>query len=203
MATSFCSERLIYRAAEETAQDKAFILSLQNDRASAEQTTGYLVKPMSATDVNGFLRNLQGSLLGVLICLPISPNSLITSPIGYISVKSTSQPHHRNATMSIQICREEQGKGYGSEAIKWVLEWGFLAAGLHRVSNACFSFNEGARRLYERMGFVVEGRTREVIWKNGGWYDSITMGILEGEWREKYLTNEKGAFTLIEGEAKK
>jgi RimJ/RimL family protein N-acetyltransferase len=85
--------------------------------------------------------------------------------------------------MSIQICREEQGKGYGSEAIKWVLEWGFLAAGLHRVSIACFSFNEGARRLYERLGFVVEGRAREVVWKNGGWHDSIMMGMLEGEWR--------------------
>ena len=59
--------------------------------------------------------------------------------------------------MGIQICREEQGKGYGSEAIKWVLEWGFLAAGLHRVTIGCFSFNEGARRLYERLGFVVEG----------------------------------------------
>jgi len=104
--------------------------------------------------------------------------------------------------MSIQICREEQRKGYGSEAIKWALEWGFLAGGLHRVSIGCFSFNEGARRLYERLGFVVEGRTREVVWKNGGWHDSIEMGMLEGEWREKYLIDGRGAFTLIGGGTK-
>lgn len=93
--------------------------------------------------------------------------------------------------MGIRIIPEGQGKGYGSEAIKWVLEWGFLVAGLHRVSIGCFAFNEGARRLYERLGFVVEGRTREVAWKNGGWHDCIEMGMLEGEWREKYLVREE------------
>ena len=91
--------------------------------------------------------------------------------------------------MSIHICREEQGKGYGSEAVKWGLEWGFLAAGMHRVTIECFSFNEGARRLYERLGFVVEGRKREAAWKNGGWHDKIEMGMLEREWRGKYLVD--------------
>ena len=187
MVSSFRSERLIYRAPEDTPQDKAFILSLQSDRACAENATGYLVKPMSSTDVDMFLRNLQGCLLGVLVCLPESSASLTTKPIGYVYLKGASHPHHRNSTMSIQICREEQGKGYGSEAIKWALEWGFLAGGLHRVSIGCFSFNEGARRLYERLGFVVEGRAREATWKNGGWHDIIEMGMLEEEWREKYL----------------
>jgi RimJ/RimL family protein N-acetyltransferase len=98
--------------------------------------------------------------------------------------------------MSITICREEQGKGYGTEAIKWALEWAFLAGGLHRVGIGCFSFNEGARRLYERLGFVVEGRAREIVWKNGCWHDVIEMGMLEGEWRERYLIDGKGTITL-------
>jgi len=104
--------------------------------------------------------------------------------------------------MSVQICREEQGKGYGTEAIKWALEWGFLVGGLHKVNIGCFSFNKGASRLYERLGFVAEGRAREVVWKNGGWHDSIEMGMLEGEWREKYLIDGRGAFTFIGGGTK-
>jgi RimJ/RimL family protein N-acetyltransferase len=202
MASSFRSERLLYRAPEDTPQDKAFIFSLQSDRACAENATGYLVKPMSSTDVDMFLHTLQGCLLGVLVYLPESSAPLTTKPIGYVYLKSTSHPHHRNSTMSIQICREEQGKGYGSEAIKWALEWGFLTAGLHRVSIGCFSFNEGARRLYERLGFVVEGRAREAVWKNGDWHDNIEMGMLEGEWKEKYLIDGRGTFTLIGGGTK-
>lgn len=74
-----------------------------------------------------------------------------------------------------------------------------MAAGLHRMRIGCFSFNEGARRLYEQLGFVLEGRNREAVWKNGAWYDIIDMGMLEGEWRERYLINGKGTFTLIGG----
>ncbi|KAE9378456.1 putative GNAT family acetyltransferase [Stipitochalara longipes BDJ] len=192
MASSFGSERLIYRAPKDTPQDKAFILSLQSDRAGAENATRYLVKPMASADVDIFLRQLQDCFLGVLVCLPgPSESSAPPKPIGFLNLKGASQPH-RHATMSISICRAEQGKGYGTEAIKWALEWGFLTGGLHRVSIGCFSFNEGARRLYEQLGFTVEGRSREVVWKNGGWHDSIEMGLLEGEWREKYLIDGGG-----------
>jgi RimJ/RimL family protein N-acetyltransferase len=201
MAHSFRSERLIYRAPEDTPKDKAFIHALRSDRNSVENTTRQLVKPLSAADVDGFLRRFQDSLLGVLICIPRAHAPLDTEPIGYMKLGPTSPPH-RNSMMGIQICQEEQGKGYGSEAIKWALDWGFQTAGLHRVSIGCFAYNEGAQRLYERVGFVVEGRTREVAWKNGGWHDIIEMGLLEDEWRGMYLVDGKGAFTLIGGGTK-
>lgn len=191
MASSFSSERLTYRAAEDTAQDKAFILALQSDRVNVESATRHLVKPMSSADVDMFLRKLQECSMGVLICLPDPSAPLTAKPIGFVNLAGDSSPH-RGSRMGIQICQEEQGKGYGTEAIKWAMEWGFLAAGLHRVSIGCYAFNEGARRLYERLGFVVEGRVREAAWKNGDWHDVIEMGMLEGEWREKYLIVKRG-----------
>lgn len=190
MASGFRSGRLIYRGLEDTPRDKAFILSILSDRASSENATNYLVKPVSSTDVDNFMRGFRDCFLGVLVCTPNLSAPLNPNIIGYVNLQHTTQPHHRSCTMSIRICPEAQGRGYGSEAIKWVLEWGFLNAGLHRVSIGCFSFNEGARRLYERLGFMVEGRTREVAWKNGGWHDCIEMGMLEGEWRERYLKIE-------------
>ncbi|PMD41105.1 acyl-CoA N-acyltransferase, partial [Hyaloscypha variabilis F] len=54
-----------------------------------------------------------------------------------------------------------QGKGYGTEAINWALDWAFRVAGMHCVRLWCFSFNKGALRLYERIGFVREGIERE------------------------------------------
>ncbi|KFY57446.1 hypothetical protein V496_06415 [Pseudogymnoascus sp. VKM F-4515 (FW-2607)] len=191
MASEFRSERLVYRGLEDTPRDKAFIHSILSDRASSESATNFLVKPASSVDVDSFMRGFRDTFLGVLICLPIPSAPLTPTIIGFANLQHTTHPHHRSCTMSIRISPEAQGKGYGSEAIKWVLEWGFMVAGLHRVSIGCFSFNEGARRLYERLGFVVEGRTREVAWKNGGWHDCIEMGMLEGEWREKYLVKEE------------
>lgn len=91
--------------------------------------------------------------------------------------------HHRNAGLSIELLNTYQGKGYGSEAIFWALNWAFQIAGLHRISINCFSWNSGAERLYERLGFVREGRKREVFWFDGGWGDLVEFAILEGEWR--------------------
>jgi RimJ/RimL family protein N-acetyltransferase len=152
---------------------------------------------MSSADIDVFLHQLQDCFFSVVICIPGAGPQVSPIPIGLVSLKGASPPH-RHASMSIRICRGEQGKGYGTEAMKWALEWGFMVGGLHRVSIGCFSFNKGAARLYERLGFVVEGRNRETVWKNGGWHDSIEMGMLEGEWRAKYLINGIGSFPLTE-----
>jgi RimJ/RimL family protein N-acetyltransferase len=108
-------------------------------------------------------------------------------PIGRISLKTgkRGEEHHRAADIGIQIAAEYQRKGYGSEAIKWILEWAFKYGGLHRVGIQCCSYNPGARRLYERLGFVFEGANREAFWYNGGWHDWFTLSTLEDEWREK------------------
>jgi RimJ/RimL family protein N-acetyltransferase len=201
MISSFHSDRLIYRAPEDNPEDKAFIHALRSDRTSAENTSRQLIKPLSAKAADVLLRRLDESLLGVLICIPDSSHPTGIKTIGYVKLSPAEAPH-RNSMMGIQIIEAEQGKGYGAEAIKWALDWAFQAAGLHRVSIGCFSFNEGARRLYERLGFVVEGRTREVAWKNGGWHDIIEMGMLEGEWRERYFVEGKGAFEFVGGGTK-
>ena len=52
------------------------------------------------------------------------------------------------------------------------------------MSIRAFEWNKGAIRLYETLGFTHEGRAREMIWHEGRWWDSVDMGMLEGEWWE-------------------
>ena len=93
--------------------------------------------------------------------------------------------------IGVNILAEYQSQGYGTEAIEWVLQWGFEMAGLHRIEIGCFGWNDGARRLYERMGFVTESRQREKLWWKGTWWDLIEMAMLEGEWRGRRDTRLK------------
>ena len=74
-----------------------------------------------------------------------------------------------------------------------MLEYAFRRAGLHRVEIKVFAWNVGAVRLYQRLGFVVEGREREKYWHEGAWRDYVVLGILEGEWwaREMGEVKEK------------
>jgi RimJ/RimL family protein N-acetyltransferase len=75
------------------------------------------------------------------------------------------------------------GRGYGTEATQLMLRHAFESLNLHRIALSVFEFNERAIRAYARCGFIVEGRSREAIWREGRWWDEITMSILEPEWR--------------------
>lgn len=38
-------------------------------------------------------------------------------------------------------------------------------------------------RLYQKLGFVLEGREREAVWHEGRFWDGIEYSMLEGEWK--------------------
>ena len=75
------------------------------------------------------------------------------------------------------------GHGYGTEATELMVAHAFDALTLHRVGLSVFEFNTRAVRAYEKVGFLVEGRSREAVWRDGSYWDEIHMGILEGDWR--------------------
>jgi RimJ/RimL family protein N-acetyltransferase len=86
-----------------------------------------------------------------------------------------------NESMNLRIALSgaaARGHGYGTEAIRAVLDHAFDVLGLHRVGLDVYSCNPGAQRAYEKCGFLVEGRQRHTMKWDGEWVDSILMGIL-------------------------
>jgi RimJ/RimL family protein N-acetyltransferase len=79
--------------------------------------------------------------------------------------------------------KDAWGHGYGTEATQLMLDHAFGSLGLHRIALTVFEFNERAIRAYRRCGFVVEGRARESIWRDGRWWDELAMSMLATEWR--------------------
>ena len=75
------------------------------------------------------------------------------------------------------------GLGYGTEATRLMIDHAFGTLGLHRVRLFVFEFNERAIRAYRRGGFVLEGRARESIRRDGRWWDELAMSVLDSDWR--------------------
>ena len=191
MDDRFRSKRLLYRAVEDNEEDSAFFHSIQSDVHAYANSNSALLKPQSTTHSARFQTYVvEKTLLGVVICLPgaaaESPAPSPT-PIGciYLTKPQAGHEHHRNSNISVDIVAPYRRRGYGSEAIRWALDWGFRVAGLHRIGIEGYSWNEGAMRLYERLGFVMEGRQRESHWYDGGWHDHLSFSMLEGEWASR------------------
>jgi len=77
------------------------------------------------------------------------------------------------------------GRGLGSEACVLLVEYAFLHLGLERVWLRVFAQHARAQRLYEKLGFVVEGRLRRHWQLQGVRDDVIVMGLLHDEWRRR------------------
>lgn len=90
---------------------------------------------------------------------------------------------HRDAWVGIGIGDEKYwGKGYGTDAMRTVLCYAFQELNLHRVSLGVFAYNLRAIRAYEKSGFKLEGRERNVLYRDGERADALIMGILREEW---------------------
>jgi RimJ/RimL family protein N-acetyltransferase len=81
--------------------------------------------------------------------------------------------------------KDAWGHGHGTEATRLMVDHALGALGLHRIALSVFEFNERAIRAYVACGFEIEGRAREAIWRDGRWWDELSMSVLESEWRRR------------------
>lgn len=86
--------------------------------------------------------------------------------------------------------KDFRNNGYGTEAIKLVLEYGFKYLNLHSIRLDLLAVNERAHKCYLKCGFRDTGCSREEIFLNGKYYDKLHMDILENEFDGDYIRNK-------------
>lgn len=105
--------------------------------------------------------------------------------IGSCGLHGTALPNRKGQLGIVIGEKDAQGKGYGAEAIRLLLDYGFGTLGLHRVGLDVYSNNARGIRCYEKVGFRREGVRREARWWAGRWWDILDYAILDHEWSEK------------------
>lgn len=76
------------------------------------------------------------------------------------------------------------GKGYGTETAMLLVKYAFEKLNLNRVSLGVNAEDNRAIRCYEKAGFVHEGISREVVFRNNKYYNAVRMGILRREYED-------------------
>jgi len=101
--------------------------------------------------------------------------------IGNISLMDVN---HINATATLGIFiggAEHRGCGYGTEAIRLLLGYGFNTLRLHNIQLHVNADNEQGIACYKKAGFCEFGRRRQAEFHNGHVVDLVHMDILSGE----------------------
>ena len=79
--------------------------------------------------------------------------------------------------LGISVDRDHRGSGIGSALLEAIVSWA-EAHGVRRIEANAFANNPRAVRLYERHGFVQEGRRREAILVDGEYIDALILAKL-------------------------
>jgi RimJ/RimL family protein N-acetyltransferase len=93
--------------------------------------------------------------------------------------------NHGDAWVGIGLGeREFWGRGYGTDAMRLILCYAFRELNLYRITLGAFAYNARAIRSYEKAGFIIEGRERQVINRDGSRWDVLEMGVMRAEWEK-------------------
>ncbi|RME88009.1 MAG: N-acetyltransferase [Anaerolineae bacterium] len=76
-------------------------------------------------------------------------------------------------------------RGYGSEVLRLWLRYAFETLNLNRVYLHVHANNRRAVHVYEKVGFVLEGRLRQAVYQDGEYHDVLVMSVLRSEWKSE------------------
>ncbi len=78
-------------------------------------------------------------------------------------------------------------QGYATEALKEIMRFGFVDAGLHRIEAGCAVENSASIKVLEKAGLTREGRKRKVLPIRGNWVDNYFYAILETDFEQNRI----------------
>ena len=97
--------------------------------------------------------------------------------VGLIALKPGS-PRFQKAEVWYKLHPDFWNKGYATEALKKIVQYGFKELGLHRIEAGCAVENFGSIKVLEKVGMKKEGRKRKSLPLKSGWSDSFEYAIL-------------------------
>lgn len=96
----------------------------------------------------------------------------------------TIQPHHGLGVIGrVAVDPARRRGGFGTALMREVVRVGFDELGLHRLQLNVYDFNASAIACYQRVGFVIEGRSRHSTKGRDGYWSGYVMALLEDEYR--------------------
>ena len=91
---------------------------------------------------------------------------------------------YNNAEIWYKLDPQHWNKGFATEAVKCIFDFGFNHLKLHRIHAGCAVKNIGSVRVLEKVGMIREGHTRQTLPLASGWSDNYEYAILDTDFIE-------------------
>lgn len=168
-------EKTVLRAIE--LADKSLLLELIND-PNTEKMLGGSSFPVSEAGQEKWIADQIGRD-DVLRCIVADRNNP-DQGIGTVILSDIDQKNGV-AQVHVKLTATCHNKGYGSDAVKTLVNYAFKEMRLNCVYAHVLSYNEPSQNLFRKCGFRKEGILRARAYKDGTYVDAISYSILKDE----------------------
>lgn len=88
-------------------------------------------------------------------------------------------PKNKRAGVGILVANKaDRGRGYATEALHLMVDYGFEILDLHQIYSNVRADNENSLALFKRVGFEVSGLKHDWIYEYGKFYDEYTLQLI-------------------------
>jgi [ribosomal protein S5]-alanine N-acetyltransferase len=135
-------------------------------------------RPMTVADETDFLQRFRTSETDLVLGIAVHETDELIGMTGLHHIDA----RNRHASFGITIGEKQHwGKGLGSEATALMMRHSFQTLNLNRLWLYVFEYNARGIRVYEKLGFRIEGRLRQDTFREGRYWDTLIMGVLREE----------------------
>src|ERR1051325_3918184 len=124
--------------------------------------------PYTVQDAREFLQRAMSEQPELKFCVDIKG-----AAVGGVGVHPGHDVHRHTATIGYWLGEEFWGRGIMTEAVAAVTDFCFANFALRRISAEVFSTNPASARVLEKAGFILEGRLKNHVLKEGETLDSL------------------------------
>jgi ribosomal-protein-alanine N-acetyltransferase len=117
--------------------------------------------------------------LGYSFGIYLNENKELIGTIGFFKLERA--PAHK-AMVGYSLDKERNGKGYMTEALKLIVDFGFNQIKLHRIEAEVMPHNIASIRILENIGFHKEGIAKKNVMINGKWEDHQVLAIINDDY---------------------
>jgi len=177
-------DELIYLANIEPEKDAEIESKWSHDVEYLRMLSADYVLPLSAMQIKKHYERIENKAdeSGTMFYFTIHKKA-DDQLIGFILI-SLSDWNHRTAMLQLGISDAvNRNQGYGTHALKLMLRYAFDELNLRRLLVKAPEYNQAAVHVFEKAGFMVEARRRQVIQRDGKRWDEIRLGMLQEEWK--------------------
>ena len=120
-------------------------------------------------------------------------------PVGMAGLESINMLHG-HAVMPMFIAQPWRRTGIGIRMAAMIIDLAFQQLRLHRVATIFRADNRSSEALLTRLGFTVEGVSRQAWFSQGTYFDLINLGLLLDDWNRARLDlmAELGSSVVVE-----